>query len=467
MSNDTSRPTPQREQATGAPRAKHRRRRIALYVSKREASRLRRVLRIEMVGGILVMTAALLGFVLANSPASDWYEALRDTRIGPAALHLDLTLQQWAADGLLAVFFFLVGLELKREIVEGALSRFSTAIVPVVAAVGGVIVPALCYLALNPSGSAAQGWAIPTATDIAFAVAVLGLIAPGVPLALRVFLLTLAVVDDFIAIAVIAIFYTEDIDLLPLLIALALVIVYGLIVRLFAHWYARRPWAAWVTLLPIGLVVWALVHASGVHATIAGVLLAATVPVAIEPRKQADHARMHSSQRSVQLAENFGHRFTPISTGFAVPAFAFFAAGVAVGGESRFPEDPIAIGIMVGLVLGKPIGIVLSTVTLTRFTRAELDESVKLRELIGVGALAGVGFTVALLIAELSFTTAADADTARLAVMAGSLISVLVAAIFLVRPRRSPRRGTPSSTAQAEAMSGADTDELTETEATK
>jgi NhaA family Na+:H+ antiporter len=411
--------------------------RIAVLVSKREAMRLRRVLRVEMVGGVIVMIAAALGFILANSPLNEWYFALRDFRIGPEALHLHLTLGQWASDGLLAIFFFLVGLELKREFVEGALSRISTAIVPVAAAAGGVIVPALFYLAVNAGQPTMQGWAIPTATDIAFAVAILGLIAPGVPLSLRIFLLTLAVVDDFIAIGIIAIFYSDGINFLLLLAALALVAVYGLLTRLGAQWYGRRPWAAWLTLLPIGVVVWALVHASGVHATIAGVLLAFVVPVAIMPRGVDAEPSNGTVTRPVHLAEQFNYRFGPISTGFAVPVFAFFAAGVGIQGSSGFFTDPIALGIMAGLVLGKPLGITVTTLLLTRFTKAELAPDVRTRELIGVSALAGVGFTVAMLIAELSFTNEAYADTARLGVMLGSVIAVVVAAALLMR--RKPR----------------------------
>lgn len=410
--------------------------RIVLSVSKREAIRLGRLLRVEMIGGILVMAAALVGFALANSPLSDWYFNLRDLRFGPEALHLNLTLGQWASDGLLAIFFFLVGLELKREFVDGALSRFSTAIVPVVAAAGGVVTPAIIYLIVNAGQPGVSGWAIPTATDIAFAVAVLGLIAPRIPLALRIFLLTLAVVDDFIAIGIIAIFYTNSIQFLPLIGAVVLAALYGLLARRFAGWYDTRQWAAWATLLPIGVVVWGLVHASGVHATIAGVILAFTVPVAMEPRKSAEHAAGGTSTGPHYLAESFGYRFGPISTGFAVPVFAFFAAGVAIQGSTGLFEDPIAIGIMIGLVLGKPLGITLTTLALTKWTRAEIDPNVKLRELIGVGALAGVGFTVAMLVAELSFDDAAHADTARLAVMLASVIAVAVASLFLVRPKR-------------------------------
>jgi NhaA family Na+:H+ antiporter len=290
---------------------------------------------------------------------------------------------------------------------------------------------------VNAGRESVHGWAIPTATDIAFAVAVLGLIAPRVPLALRIFLLTLAVVDDFIAIGIIAFFYTNGIQFLPLIAAIVLVGLYALLTRRFAGWYHSRAWAAWLTLLPIGIVVWTLMHASGVHATIAGVLLAFTVPVAMMPRGVDEHDPSDPSTRPHHLAEHFGYRFGPISTGIAVPVFAFFAAGVAIKGSSGFMTDPVTIGIVLGLVLGKPIGIVLTTLALTKWTGAELDPGVKLRELIGVGALAGVGFTVAMLVAELSFDDVATADTARLAVMTGSVIAVVVAALFLVRPRRA------------------------------
>lgn len=435
-------------------------------LSQRELARVSALLRGEFASGIAVMVAAFLGFIAANSPLSPAYTALRDLRIGPAALHLDLTVGAWAADGLLAVFFFMVGLELKREFVGGALSRFNTAIVPVAAAFGGVAVPALCYLAFTAATDASRGWAIPTATDIAFAVAVLGLLAPRIPPALRVFLLTLAVVDDLIAIAVIAVFYTNGVQFWALGAALVPLALYALLAHRFASWFTRRRWAAWAVLLPLGGTVWALVHASGVHATIAGVALAFAVPVTavsrggtgaqapdlasgspVSPSGTASQGpsggrKGTGAAAAIDLAEVFGHRFGPLSSGFAVPVFAFFAAGVAVSGGSRFPFDPIAFGILVGLVLGKPVGIALTTWLLTRFSRAELGGEVSLRELIGVACLGGIGFTVSLLIADLSFADAADADTARLAVMAGSLLATGVAAAFLVRrPRGRSRRG--------------------------
>lgn len=400
-----------------------RRRRILGLTSKREAARVSRLLRAEVVGGVIVMVAALLGFLAANSPFAENYFALRELKIGPESLGLHISVGHWASDGLLAIFFFMVGLELKREFVSGALRRFSTAVVPVAAAFGGVAIPALVYVAFTAGTPAVHGWAIPTATDIAFAVAVLGLIAPRIPPALRMFLLTLAVVDDLIAITIIAIFYTDGVQLLPLALALIPLALYAFVARRFSPQLAASKWAPWLVLLPIGVVVWALFYASGIHATIAGVVLAFLIPV--------------NGKGGTQLAETFEHRFRPLSTGIAVPIFAFFAAGVAVGGASRFPIDPIAFGIMVGLVVGKPIGIAVVTWLLTRFTRAELDPAVRWRELIGVGALAGVGFTVSLLVTDLSFADPADADTARLAVMVGSVFAVIVAAAFLVRPARS------------------------------
>lgn len=412
-----------------------------LSVPAREAARVSRLLRGEFAAGLAVMAAAALGFIAANSPLASAYTGLREFRVGPEALHLNLSLGQWAADGLLAVFFFTVGLELKREFVDGALRRPATAAVPVAAAFGGVAVPALVYLAFTAGTPAAHGWAIPTATDIAFAVAILGLVAPRIPPALRMFLLTLAVVDDLIAIAVIAVFTGDGVRWPWLAAALLPLTLYALLAQRGAGWFSRRPWAAWIVLLPLGFVVWALVHASGVHATVAGVLLAFAVPVAARDRgARSGNARSAAGDPDpparIDLAEHFGFRFGPLSSGIAVPVFAFFAAGVAVTGGSNLLLEPIAWGVVAGLVLGKPIGITLTALLVGRLTGAGLG--VRLRELAGVACLGGVGFTVALLIAELSFDDAAAADAARLAVMAASVLASLVAAAFLVR-RPSPK----------------------------
>lgn len=407
------------------------RRRIFRLARKREVTRINRLLRTETIGGMVIIVAALLGFSLANSPLAEQFFALRNTYIGWENilgihwLDLRLSLGHWAADGLLAIFFFLVGLELKHEFVHGELSKVSTAIVPVAAAAGGVLVPALIYLTCNTQTGYAQGWAIPTATDIAFAVAILGVIAPGVPTALRMFLLTLAVVDDLLAIAIIALFYTAQVQLWALALAAVPLLVFGFLAQRYSLFFAKNNWAPWVILFPLGVICWMFFLISGVHATIAGVLLAFTVPVV--------------SRKGVHLAEHMAFKYQPLSAGFAVPVFAFFSAGVALQGAARFPADPIVYGIILGLVLGKPIGIMCTTWLLTRFTSAELDPAIKWRQILGVACLAGVGFTVSLLIAELSFADIANQDTARLAVMSGSLLAVALASAVLLPQRKQLR----------------------------
>ncbi|MGB3699365.1 MAG: Na+/H+ antiporter NhaA [Gordonia sp. (in: high G+C Gram-positive bacteria)] len=387
-----------------------------------ETRRIVEILRTETVGGFLLVAAAVVAVIVANSPLREGYETLRDTAVGYAPWHLDLTLGQWAADGLLAVFFFLVGLELKREIVAGQLRSPRTALVPVLAAVGGVVVPALIYLAVNRGGPGAGGWATPTATDIAFAVAVLAVVGSRLPAALRLFLLTLAVVDDLIAIVIIAAVYTEQVQWVPLGLAAIPLAVFAFVAHRYSDWLARQGWAAWAVLLPLGIACWALVHASGIHATIAGVLLGFAVPV-------------HRGD----LAHRFEHRFRPLSAGFAVPVFAFFAAGVTLGGAAEIAAtftDPIALGVIAGLLLGKPIGILGATWLTVRLTRSSLDPSVRWSDLAGVALLAGIGFTVSLLVAELSFADAASLMHAKAAILLASTVAAVGAGAFLARQNR-------------------------------
>lgn len=399
-----------------------------------ETQRISEILRKETVGGGLLVLAALVALLLANSPAAGAYTALRDLRVGPEALHLDLTIGAWAADGLLAIFFFLVGLELKREFVAGDLRDPRRAMVPVLAAAGGVVVPALIYAGINLGRpELLRGWAIPTATDIAFAVAVLAVIGSHLPTALRTFLLTLAVVDDLIAIAIIAVFYTAEINL-PALAATAVpVVLYALVVRNFRPLFGETRYAMWLILLPLGIVAWALLHASGIHATIAGVVLGLIVPVRRRDRRTDVPG----------LSEIFEHRLRPVSAGFAVPVFAFFSAGVTVGGFDGLVaalSDTVALGIIAGLVLGKPIGILLTTWVLTRVTRARLDDTVTWIDLAGVGLLAGIGFTVSLLVGELSFGTGTPAgDQAKVGVLAASLLAAALASVVLVARNRRYR----------------------------
>jgi NhaA family Na+:H+ antiporter len=402
-----------------------------------EALRIGEILRKETVGGALLVIAAVVALVWANSPASDSYFALRDFKIGYGPWHLELSLGAWAADGLLAIFFFLVGLELKREFVAGDLRQLNKSVVPVAAAFGGVVAPAVIYALVNlASPDTLRGWAIPTATDIAFAVAVLAIIGSHLPSALRIFLLTLAVVDDLIAITIIAFFYTSDLQTMPLLLALIPLAIYAFLAHKFRYFFGRHTAAAWLILLPLGLVTWALVHASGIHATVAGVLLGFAIPVI---RSQA----AGGPEAGPGLAEIFEHRFRPISAGIAVPVFAFFSAGVAVGGWEGLGSalaDPVALGIIVALVLGKPIGIMGTTWLLTKTSRARLDESFTWVDVFGVAVLAGIGFTVSLLVAELSFGQGSlHDDHAKVGILTASLLAALLATAVLRTRNRQYR----------------------------
>lgn len=403
-----------------------------------EALRIGSLLRKETVGGALLVLMAVIGILWANSPWADSYFALRDFEIGYEPWYLRLSLGAWAADGLLAIFFFLVGLELKREFVAGDLRRFSTAIVPVAAAAGGVLVPALFYVAIVwQQPELLRGWAIPTATDIAFAVAVLALIGSHLPSPLRIFLLTLAVVDDLIAITIIAIFYTDTIQVMPLLVGLLTIAVYAVLAQRYRQFFHLKLAAAWLILLPIGMVAWAFIHASGIHATIAGALLGFTIPVRHRRRDQIPDTEPG-------LAEVFEHRFRPLSAGFAVPVFAFFSAGVALGGLDGFLSaltDPVTIGIVVALVAGKPIGILLATWLTTRVRGIRLDPALNWIDIIGVGLLAGIGFTVSLLVTELSFNPAdTHHDHAKVAILLASIIAAAIASVLLATRNRRYRR---------------------------
>jgi NhaA family Na+:H+ antiporter len=380
----------------------------------------------DVVGGTLMISAALLALVWANSPWQASYQAISETVVGPAALHLDLSLATWAADGLLAIFFFVVGAELKHEIVAGSLRNPKEAGVPVLAAMGGMVVPAVLYVsivsALAPE-PALRGWAIPTATDIAFALAVLAIFGRGLPTALRVFLLTLAVVDDLLAIVIIAVFYTSGVNLWALLGSFAVIAAFGFAVR------AKR--LRWWILVPLAVVAWVLMHESGVHATIAGVLLGFCAPA------RAIHGE--TTPRTQQLE----HTVRPLSTGVALPLFAFFAAGISLTGDTTPLEaltDPVAIAIMVALVVGKLVGVLGVTALVTRITSLRLPDGIGLRDLLPVGFLTGIGFTVSLLIAELSFEGGIHEPAAKFAVLVASVLAALLAGVTLRWDAQRARR---------------------------
>ncbi len=366
------------------------------------------LLRSEPVGGLLALAAAVIAVIWANSPWDASYQSFISFDHGP------LDLEHWGADGALTLFFFVAGLELKREFVVGSLRRPADAAVPVAAAQCGVAAPALLYTAVNvvaPTGQTA-GWAIPAATDIAFALAVLAVVGSHLPPALRAFLLTLAVVDDLVVILIIALVFTDEVHPIDLLISLALAGVWALL-----QWRRIEPWPIYLVIAVVG---WWFMHESGVHATIDGVLLG------LLTRVRRDPGEKHSP------AEAMEHTLAPISATVAVPFFALVSAGVPLSGGASLLTDPIVIGVLVGLVLGKPLGVLSGTFLVTRFTHAELNEDVTWSQVVGVAVLAGIGFTVSLLVAELSFT-GADAEAAKAGVLAASVVAALAGAALLRR----------------------------------
>lgn len=429
------RPTPERAPVhpVGAGRAPREHRRLFAALTPGGERNLLDTLRDERTGAVLLLVAT----ALALGWAQLWpvgYRSTWATAVGPAAAHLHLTLGQWATDGLLAVFFFVVGLELKRELVTGELRRPATAVVPAVAAVGGMAVPALVYLAVNLTSADGRpvGWAVPTATDIAFAVGVLSLVGRSLPASLRAFLLTLAVVDDLLAIVVIAVFYARSLSVLPLLGALGAVALFAVLAR-----RARPP--VWL-LLPLALTAWALLHASGVHATIAGVLLGLSAPTSLPAGAAPDAA---------STAERWEHRWRPLSAGVAVPVFALAAAGVTVSGDvlRAASHDPVALGVAAGLVLGKPLGILAATWAVARFTRATLAPTLGWADVLGVGLVGGIGFTVSLLVGGLAFGSGSLHDEhVVVAVLAASAVAALLGGSTLAwRDRVHRRRRRPVS----------------------
>ncbi|MEU1297706.1 Na+/H+ antiporter NhaA [Streptomyces sp. NPDC005840] len=373
-------------------------------------------LRTETVGGVLLLLAAVAALVWANVPGlGGSYHEVSDFHFGPSALGLHLSVAHWAADGLLAVFFFVAGVELKRELVAGDLRDPRTAALPVVAALCGMAAPALVYTLVNAvGGGSLGGWAVPTATDIAFALAVLAVIGTSLPSALRAFLLTLAVVDDLFAILIIAVFFTSRIDF----VALA-----GAVVGLAVFWVLlRKGVRGWYVYMPLALVIWGLMYNSGVHATIAGVAMGLMLRCTTregETRSPGEHVE---------------HLVRPLSAGLAVPLFALFSAGVTLSGGALGDvfTRPETLGVALGLVVGKAVGIFGGTWLTARFTRASLSDDLAWADVFAVAALAGIGFTVSLLIGELAFTGDAQlTDEVKAAVLTGSLIAAVLATVLL------------------------------------
>ena len=371
----------------------------------------------EAAGGIVLLVAAVLALVLANSPAAWLYDSLLGTPVvvQVGALRLDKPLLLWINDGLMAIFFFLVGLEIKRELIEGELSVGRQALLPAIAAIGGMAVPALIYAAVNWGDvEAMQGWAIPAATDIAFALGVLALLGSRVPVSLKIFLLAVAIIDDLGAILIIALFYTYDLSFAALVLAGAGIA--GLLALNVAGVTRLTPYAV------LGLVIWVCVLKSGVHATLAGVVTALAVPLrtaaADEPSPLA-------------WAEESLH---PWVTYGVLPLFAFANAGVSLAGMTPASVlEPIPLGIALGLLLGKPIGIFLATYAAIRAGLGTWPEGSTRLQVLGVSALGGIGFTMSLFIGLLAFPEPAFAADVRLGVLGGSLLSATLGTLLLLR----------------------------------
>ena len=376
-----------------------------------------------------MLSATLLAVILANTGASSWYFTLRDMKFGFANLGLNLSVGEWAADGLLVIFFFVVGLELKEEFTVGSLRDPRKAIVPIAATFGGAIAPALVYLTINGlSGSGnMEGWAVPTATDIAFVVAVLAVVGKHLPPQIRVFLLTLAVVDDLIAIIIIAVVFSTNISLLWLFLTLIPLALFGLAAQ-------KGIRSGWI-LVPLAVLTWGFLHASGVHATVAGVALGFTVPaIATKKTRVAVKEEADGTIEYDSMAAYFADRWGVFATLVAVPIFAFFSAGVEVGGWDGLTSvlaEPVTLGVLFGLLLGKPLGIIGTTFIVTRFPGMKLAP-ITWSDMLGMGFVAGIGFTVALLVGELAFgfDSPLGAD-AKVGVLMGSVISATIGATLL------------------------------------
>ncbi|TYL50247.1 Na+/H+ antiporter NhaA [Agromyces mariniharenae] len=388
-------------------------------------------LRSERVAAALLLAAAVLGLLIANLPFGASIIAMKDAHLEIPFLRVDLSTGHWITDGLLAIFFFIVAVELKRELVIGELNSLSKAMLPAIAAIGGVVVPAAIYVAFTAGGQTVDGWPIPTATDIAFALGVLAVFGRFIPTRVRVFLLALAVLDDLIAILIIAFFFTTDADLSYLGFAGISIALFGAVSRLMkprSAWIlSRRPqWPINVLLVVLAVLAWYFTYRSGVHATIAGVALGLVMS-----RRPAGRA---------------AHALEPWSNGVILPLFAFSAALVAVPQVSPSQLDPAFWGILVGLPVGKLVGIVAAGLLGASAVRRRTGAPLTFADLGVVGALGGIGFTVSLLMNELAFAQLPGVrDEGTLAVLLGSGIAIVLSAIVVtLRSRHYRRLGGPA-----------------------
>ncbi len=417
-------------------------------LARRIGRPVRDFLRIEAAGGLLLIIATVVALVWANSPWSGSYHEILETHISLEIgdlLLLDEPLEAWINDALMAVFFFVVGLEIKRELVVGELKDPRAAALPAVAAVGGMVVPALIFFAINSGGSGADGWGIPMATDIAFAVGVVSLLGNRVPGAMKVFLLTLAIVDDIGAIAVIAIFYTDDLSTGWLLIAIGLL---GLVLfmRMVRIWYIP----AYVV---VGTAVWLAVFESGIHATIAGVILGLITPARAlksEPPDQDVHIGAAISgqasatvvrranfelKEQVSVVDRLEDILHPFTGFLIIPIFALANAGIEISGDSLADavSSDVTIGVVLGLVVGKLVGVSFATWIAVRSGLSRLPRGATWTHVFGLSAVAGIGFTVSLFITGLAFDDPVVTDEAKLGILVASTVAAVVGILILLR----------------------------------
>ncbi|RWP03278.1 Na+/H+ antiporter NhaA [Mesorhizobium sp.] len=387
-------------------------------LKQRPISVFREFLDSEAAGGIILMVAAALALIVANSPLAETYFSALHAYLGP------LSVSHWVNDGLMAVFFLLVGLEIKREMLDGQLSTWPRRVLPGIAAAGGMLVPALVYVAVNRNNAAAlSGWAIPTATDIAFALGVLSLLGSRVPASLKVFLTALAIIDDLGAVIIIAIFYTSGLSLAYL--GAAFAVIAGLVVL------NRMRVMTLVPYLALGVVLWVLVLKSGVHATLAGVALALTIP--LERSAGIGHDLDHSPLHRLE------HGLHKIVAFVVIPIFGFANAGVSLAGLSVSALiEPLTLGVAAGLVVGKLVGVFGSSALAIRLGLADLPANAGWTHMIGISLLCGIGFTMSLFIGLLAFAgDVALQDAVKVGILAGSFIAaILGAAVLLMAPAR-------------------------------
>ncbi|HUQ63224.1 MAG TPA: Na+/H+ antiporter NhaA [Acidimicrobiales bacterium] len=414
---------------------------------------LREFLAAEVAGAIVLLVAAVVAIVWANSPWKAGYNQLWNAELSIAVGHWDLSmsLRDWVNEGLMSAFFLVVGLEVKREFVQGELRDPRRAALPIIAAIGGMIVPGLLYAAFNAGGAGSDGWAIPMATDVAFALGVLALVSPGLPSSLRVFLLALAIVDDIGAIVVIALFYSGALELQWLAAAVAII---GIVYLFQQFGLTFTP-----LFVALGVLLWLALHGAGVHATIAGVAMGLLAPAAPKLDREvidtqraelldvsgAEAARTTSqlARHAVSRVEWLEHALHPWTSWIVVPIFALANAGVTLSGTALRDSltSPVTLGVIVGLVTGKAIGITGASWIACQLGIAALPTESTWRDLIGLAVLAGIGFTVSLLITDFAFGTESLGDEARVGIFAASIVAAVLAAIVLRAGHQRPAAG--------------------------